>query len=194
MDRIAHFSKEDLEIIKLFQCRIKELQNTKIVRGGTNLSFDFRDDLSLAQKPAHLEREEIIKSFLVSFRYFYLDDEPTNFGKFHNMIHQRLSDPNARQAIDSLRKRFKQVLKTSGSLAYYYKGERVTPEKMIHLWLNGHYFHSDASARSELNQWLKRAGGIFQYLFFDALIELAAILIYYSKVLNLVLESCSDHT
>ncbi|KPK99460.1 MAG: hypothetical protein AMJ91_07735 [candidate division Zixibacteria bacterium SM23_73_3] len=190
----AQFSKEELELIELFQNRIKELQNTKIMRGGTNLNFDFYDDLTMAQKPESLEKEELIKSFLMSFRYFYLNKEPTNFGYFHNRIFQKVRDPKERETLSELRKRFKQVLRTSGGLAYYYKGERVTPEKMIGLWFTGHYFHSDTDARSELDNWLKRAGGIFQFLFLDALKELAAILIYYSKILNLIIEPGSRAT
>jgi len=190
----SQFSNNELKLIELFQNRIRELQNTKIIQGGANLNFDFYDDLTMAQKQENLEKEELIKSFLMSFRYFYLDNDPTNFGKFHNMIHKRVSDPDARKALDSLRKRFKQVLKTSGGLTYYYKGERVNPEKMIHLWLYGHYFHSDAGARAELNEWLRRAGGIFQFLFLDALKELAAILICCSNILNLIIKPESRAT
>lgn len=186
MSSIPEFSKRDLEDIELFRGRVKELQNTKIVRGGTKLSFDFYDDLSLAQKQKHLQKEEIIRSFILSFRHFYLDGEQVHFNRFHNKIIPKVSDPEAREVLKDLRKRYKHVLNNSGSLVYYYKGQKVTPKTMIDLWFNGHYFHSDPVKRDELNEWLNRSGGIFQFLFLDALKELAAILICYSKILGLI--------
>ena len=184
-----HFSKEDLEVIKLFQNRVKELQNTKIVRGGVNLDFDFCDDISFSQKEQHLEKEEAIKAFSMAFRHFYLEKEPINFYKFHNTMVRKICDLQVVAVLISLRDRYARVLNSSGSLAYYYNSEKVTPARIIDLWLNAHYFHSsDAVKRNELNEWLKRAGGIFQFLFLDAVEQLSSILICYSKVLDLITE------
>ncbi len=188
MNLKAQFSEKDLKTIRLFQSRVKELQNTRIIRGGVNLNFNFWDDLSFSQKEQHLEKEETIKAFTVAFRHFYLQKEPINFFKFHNTILPRISDPQAVAVLASLRDRYARVLNSSGSLTYYYKGEKVTPATIIDLWLNAHYFHSHNDAlRKKLNDWLKRAGGIFQFLFLDAVEELSAILIYYAKILDLIM-------
>lgn len=184
----ASFSSEDFEVINLFLCRVKELQNTKMLQGGLKLDFNFSGDLSFAQKDASIEQEEIIKSFITAFRHFYLDDEPTHFPGFHNRIVRRTQDVKAVEVLGSLRKRYKHVLNSSGGLAYYDRGQLVTPKKMIDLWFNAHYFHSDTAKRKELNDRLTRSGGLFQFLFLDALKELSAILIYYGKIVELIIQ------
>lgn len=182
------FSSQDFEVIDLFLCRVKELQNTKMLQGGLKLNFDFSGDLSFAQRDASSEQEEIIKSFITAFRHFYLDNEPTHFPSFHNRIVRGTQDARVVELLGSLRKRYKHVLDTSGGLAYYYRGQLVTPKKMIDLWFNAHYFHSDTAKRKDLNQWLTRSGGLFQFLFLDALKELSAILIYYGKIVDLIIQ------
>lgn len=137
----------------LFVCRADELRQTRLVR-ISGLSGDFSlhfDQKSFAYK-FPLVDENDLRSFLLTFRQFVMHKEPVFIRRVHSIAHQHITSDELRAAIREAVQTWSEVLKSCG-FALSIHGRAITPEYVLDLYINGHYFHNDEQKRAELNSY-----------------------------------------
>lgn len=141
----------DSERLDLFIGRAQELVNTRLVQSGgldasLSLKFHYIEGLSLTvQNPD----EELLRSFLVTFRHFVSKDEPVFVPRVYNLLWMHLQADAIRLELAVSRKHWQDTSKVGG-VDLIFDGARVSPDRLLDLWINGQYFHSDERKRAAI--------------------------------------------
>lgn len=116
--------------------------------------------------------EETIKSFLLSFRVFYMEGEHTNFYSICNLLYKKILDKKVRNDMVTIRSNYSKVLNTS-FIGINFLGKSYSPKDIVDLWFNAEYFHTDIEKVKELDKIVISPGkSLFFYLLIDAVITL----------------------
>lgn len=94
-----------------------------------------------------LPSEHRLKGLYVDFRHFYLNDEPTNVGKFANYLASLTSSKAFRRFLREERTRLRSRFLEDGW--FEYKGKRLSTEQFLDVWFNVEIFHSNRGLRSK---------------------------------------------
>jgi hypothetical protein len=122
--------------LSLFVERATELGNARLLKTG-----GLRTDWSVTFGPGGTEAttydpdEDDFRSYLLTFRQFVSDDEPIFVNRVASILWQRITDDEFR-----------------------FNGERLRPEGLLDLWINGIYFHNDAAKAEKLKRLDGTAG------------------------------------
>lgn len=112
---------------------------------------------------ANTPDEEEVASLARNFRFFYADNEPTQFKKILTKVRRRTQDEWAHSYLDLLSTHYKIAMKDvqiSKSCGY-----PVSNKEIIDLWFNSEFFHSDPSKRqrlSAINSAIGETASLFQ--------------------------------
>ncbi|MGB6369773.1 MAG: hypothetical protein WBF68_01895 [Atribacterota bacterium] len=116
--------------------------------------------------------EETIKSFLLSFRVFYMEGEHTNFYSICNLLYKKILDKKVRNDMVTIRSNYSKALNTS-FIGINFLGKSYSPKDIVDLWFNAEYFHTDIEKVKELDKIVISPGkSLFFYLLIDAVITL----------------------
>jgi hypothetical protein len=96
-----------------------------------------------------LPNEDSLKSLLVSFRPFYLNNEPSNFNRVINIIKKYCRDTEIQVIADSYIDGWKHAL-FNNVIQVSDKDGLITASRIFDLWFNGHYFHSNEDKNEKL--------------------------------------------
>jgi len=142
-------SKDNLH---LFIKKAEELNNTRLLRDGFNPGFTINWNKQQGLKfSSRNPDEDDLKSYLLTFRQFILNDDPVYLYKIYKFCIERLSDNKIKDALIFSRKSWSSSFKRSG-FNLIVRGNEIKPETALDWWINGHYFHNDSSKRSSLSQ------------------------------------------
>jgi hypothetical protein len=169
---IVATDRSDSECLDLFLKRGHQLFDEPVVAsGGLNvglrISGEIGEPLSLSlQQPD----ERLLRSFLMTFRQFVLNNEDVYLPKIHNILWRRIESDEIREHLAAARQRWNGSRKV-GSVGFEADAVRFAPADMLDLWLNGHYFHSDSRKEAELER-LDPIKAIFtRHLMLDLVVE-----------------------
>lgn len=95
--------------------------------------------------------EETIKSFLLSFRVFYMEGEHTNFYSICNLLYKKILDKKVRNDMVTIRSNYSKALNTS-FIGINFLGKSYSPKDIVDLWFNAEYFHTDIEKVKELDK------------------------------------------
>ena len=143
---------EDLAVLRLFHDRVVALANTKLVKSNNSkitASISLKSNADIAFS-ARLPPEEELAQFLMAFRFFYLQKEPTNFPKIINLV-SRYSDDSYTAVGRTLKSQWKNCL-FKNAMNIKINGKHISGSLLIDLWFNAHYFHSETEKRAELDR------------------------------------------
>lgn len=88
-----------------------------------------------------------LKGLYVDFRHFYLQDEPTNVGKFANYL-ASLTDSNVfRKFMKEEKTRLRSTFLENGW--FEHKGERILTKRFLDVWFNAEIFHNNRGPGSK---------------------------------------------
>ena len=151
--RLNMSNHDSLEIF--LEC-VKSLQKRRLVANGlTQFQFHIEFDKDSQRLVCELQEadQEDFRSFLLTFRKFILNDEPVNVDSVLNICRRfvRAEERELKEVLDEIkvvwgyayRRGFVQMQR--GSL-------NLTPQYVLDLWVNGHYFHSDPDKGQKLNE------------------------------------------
>lgn len=146
------FSEIECRQLKLYKERAKKLSQCKIVKDKGNaihcrINFDKKTGLAFETT---LPDENSFKLLLQEFRFFYLNDELTNFNRFTNTIKNKFRDEILHNTIDAYKASWKKAL-FQGAMNISIKNKELTSSYLFDLWLNSEYFHSDEKKEKELS-------------------------------------------
>jgi hypothetical protein len=174
------------EIIDRFLERVEELESTRLLRNGLNVSLKMGWD---ADQGASVEVNPVddddLRSFLTVFRHFVSNDEPMFLNKVFNICHQYLNKDSLKAELIEIRKFWKRALENNG-MRLEIDGSEHTPEDLRRAWINGWSHHNDDEYRRLVKEAPSEAQAIIvKGYFLDALIEA-------SKVITVTGEAVSD--
>jgi hypothetical protein len=159
MVRIVEFrisqslTEPEWEILAEFCAKVRRLIGTKVVssdESAINGKLRYTQDHGM-QFEATVPPEEQISEFLMAFRFFYLEKEPTNFHMILSLLGKHAQDPDAREALKILKAQWANSLfQTTMYLSL--NDHPVTASLLLDLWFNAHYFHSDKEKGEKLAQ------------------------------------------
>jgi hypothetical protein len=163
------------EQLRLFLERVDELKQLRLLRewkSGLQISYQQGQPTRFE---FHQPDEEALRSYLLTFRQFFSDDEPVFMYRIHNLCSLNVRSDVVRERLAESRAAWTKAMKTSG-LGLEIDELTISPEKAMRLWINGHYFHNDYEKR----ELLKKFGSIergftkqqFLILIGDATIQL----------------------
>lgn len=179
-----NFEEQDKKCLRLFLEKVTEMNKTSFVRNLLKISttFNFNQGKGL-EISSQLPDEETLKSFLLTFRHFYLNNSQINFGKICNLLYQKIDNDEIKDNIAKAREVYNKLLNAS-PIGFKFNNEELTPKKIIDLWLNAEYFHTNGVKREVLKQINATVGPFFQFLFISPLYDLVGIINYLANFIR----------
>src|SRR5688500_9120657 len=99
----TQLTEADRTAIRAFKARITELRKTRLASGDR---FQVNASVKLAEgMPPSFEvtlpPEDDLRSFLMAFRFFWADKEPTNCGRIANIVKRAARQPEVQNFIEN---------------------------------------------------------------------------------------------
>ena len=171
-------SENERNKLDLFLRRFKQLERTRFYSNPKlkNIQYKIKgekaDEGFLTRDEIKVPDEETIKSFLLSFRVFYMEGEHTNFYSICNLLYKKILDKKVRDALITIRSNYTEALNTS-FISFNFLGKSYLPKDIIDLWFNAEYFHTDLEKVKELDGILiPPVKSLFYYSLIDIVITL----------------------
>lgn len=131
----------------IFLSSVEELRERPFVLDGL---YEFQFHISIDKESGQLTCEfkeadqEYFRSFLLTFRKFILNDEPSNIDWVLNTCRRFVKDEEAelKEVLDELKAVWGYRYR-KGVVQMHTEGLSLTPEYVLDLWINGQYFHGD---------------------------------------------------
>jgi hypothetical protein len=181
-----HTTDEPNETLRRFVHHVDQLRARRIIR-----EEDLRSSLNLnasretpLQVSHHEPDEEDLRSYLLDFRKFIAEQEPVFLNRVLNVAQRHVTSDEILGGIAGARSAWKDVLQ-KGDLAYRVNQTPLTPELVLDLWINGWYFHNDASKRRRLDA-LTRVP-MSRWLFINAVVSATKVILYVGHVVKIAL-------
>lgn len=170
--------EEGIEKLNLFLRRFDQLKRTRFFSDpqlkniGYQIRGDRADDGFRIGLSIKVPDDDTVKSFLLSFRVFYMKDEPTYFYSVGNLLHKKVSDQTVRGDIAAIRETYSKAL-NHGAISFTFQDKKYSPQGIIDLWFNAVYFHTDVNKVKELDVILKSpTANLFYFLLVDTVVTL----------------------
>ncbi len=161
------------EQLELFKKRADELENCRLIRGGFSATLNIKWDEKVGLTHEITEPDED----------FVSNDEPVFLNKIYNLLHTSLTNEELKNFLIESRKVVKAAQKTAG-LQLEYNGEVISPEQILNMWINGHYFHNDEHLKKKLDELVDSTVMIVRFNFLDFLIETSKQILNVRDVIN----------
>jgi hypothetical protein len=146
---VSGITDDELANICLFRERVEKLAASQAKYQnipGCSYSLDAKTGEHSFE--ANTPDVDDILNIAVQFRFFYADKEPTQFEKILSQTRRRTSDEWAKNYMDRIADWYKTAMKQSDISNTF--GHPVTNRKIISLWFNSEFFHSEPEKRAEL--------------------------------------------
>lgn len=178
------------EQFELFCESVIELQDTSFIKKGVHVSIDIGSsaDGGLLFEPRDWPDEEDLRSFLLSFRPFISEKEPIFLTRIYNICYRQIKDIKIKSLIAKDR-RYWNLANRAPSFAFKYKGKTASPEEIVHLWINGKYFHKDEDKRRVLKALDKRTERFFKLTFIHFIIDGVALILRLDNLIRYAIEN-----
>lgn len=171
-------SENEWDNLDLFLRRFEQLERTRFYSNPKLKNIQYKIKGEKVDKgfqtrfEIKVPDEETIKSFLLSFRVFYMEGEHTNFYSICNLLYKKILDKKVRNDLVTIRSNYTKALNTS-FIGINFLGKSYSPKDIVDLWFNAEYFHTDIEKVKELDKIVISPGkSLFFYLLIDAVITL----------------------
>jgi len=171
-------SENEWDKLDLFLRRFEQLERTRFYSNPKLKNIQYKIKGEKVDKgfqtrfEIKVPDEETIKSFLLSFRVFYMEGEHTNFYSICNLLYKKILDKKVRNDLVTIRSNYTKALNTS-FIGINFLGKSYSPKDIVDLWFNAEYFHTDIEKVKELDKIVISPGkSLFFYLLIDAVITL----------------------
>jgi len=170
---------------KAFVERALELSKLRAIEDGLQSSYNltWSADSSELRMTSREPDEEDFRSFLLLFRQFISDNELVFANRIFNDCIRFIRDDKLKEQVQKARDAWRNAFCSSG-IAMHVDGTELTPEYVIDLWINGHYFHNDADKAAELKELLGQPLQFVRMQLMTALPLLLNSLFYLSGVIG----------
>lgn len=182
---VSSFSEKELRTIELFKKRVISLIEAR-EKYETIPICTYETDQNDVWKnfSAKIPDDDNLLQLFTRFRFFYLQKEPTEFGKVLNIIRKKVKDEWARNYLDWINLWYKIVMKQkriTGNLNH-----PTTNRDIIDYWFNSEYFHSDLNKTNKLKFINDKTGIIAsKFQLFVAVVSCSQWIIYLFVTINI---------
>ena len=190
-------SENEWDKLNLFLRRFEQLERTRFYSNPKLKNIQYKIKGEKVDKgfqtrfEIKVPDEETIKSFLLSFRVFYMEGEHTNFYSIYNLLYKKILDKKVRNDLATIRSNYTKALNTSFT-SINFLGKSYLPKDIVDLWFNAEYFHTDIEKVKELDKIVISPGkSLFFYLLIDAVITLTNQI---SMLKEIIVWATSDST
>ena len=190
-------SENEWDKLNLFLRRFEQLERTRFYSNPKLKNIQYKIKGEKVDKgfqtrfEIKVPDEETIKSFLLSFRVFYMEGEHTNFYSIYNLLYKKILDKKVRNDLATIRSNYTKALNTSFT-SINFLGKSYLPKDIVDLWFNAEYFHTDIEKVKELDKIVISPGkSLFFYLLIDAVITLTNQI---SILKEIIVRATSDDT
>lgn len=144
-------SDDDFKKIRIFFKRAKEISKTKIFSAPqNNISLKINGKAGEPIKfSVILPDEELLRSFYMAFRFFYLQKEDANFLRLINILKRKAENDLAVKYLNLLRDQWTGALSRQ-QIQLRFNDTELKPNLLMDLWFNSHYFHDDDTKENKL--------------------------------------------
>ncbi|MBA7538092.1 hypothetical protein ES705_30366 [subsurface metagenome] len=190
-------SENEWDKLNLFLRRFEQLERTRFYSNPKLKNIQYKIKGEKVDKgfqtrfEIKVPDEETIKSFLLSFRVFYMEGEHTNFYSIYNLLYKKILDKKVRNDLATIRSNYTKALNTS-FISINFLGKSYLPKDIVDLWFNAEYFHTDIAKVKELDKIVISPGkSLFFYLLIDAVSTLTNQI---SILKEIIVRATSDDT
>jgi len=190
-------NKNEWDKLDLFLRRFEQLERTRFYSNPKLKNIQYKIKGEKVDKgfqtrfEIKVPDEEAIKSFLLSFRVFYMEGEYTNFYSICNLFYKKILDKKVRNDLVTIRPNYTKALNTS-FIGINFIEKSYSPREIVDLWFNAEYFHTDIEKVKELDKIVILPGkSLFFYLLIDAVITLTNQI---SMLKEIIVWATSDST
>lgn len=161
---ITGATDEELADICLFRERVEKLSEAQTKYQGIPIGT-YKHDLESGEWAFAANTPDVddIINLAVKFRFFYANKEPTQFEKIATKVRRRANDEWAKNYIDKVSDWYREAMKACDTSSRI--GHPVPNRKIIDLWFNSEFFHSEMDKRSELlivHEKISQEASLFQ--------------------------------
>jgi hypothetical protein len=146
---IVGMGTEEFSNVVLFRERVEKLASAQRKYQGIPISRATStakpDEFTFEANTPDIEE---VASLARNFRFFYADKEPTQFQKILTKVRRCTHDEWACGYMDWLAEQYKEAMKAVQVSAEL--GHPVSNRRIIDLWFNSEFFHSEKSKKQEL--------------------------------------------
>lgn len=160
--KLESVTEEEFQGIENFKHRVEQLHSTKKKDMMPPLSQTSYEDGRVVSYENNVPDIDYVIAISTRYRLLFAEKEPTRFEKIVNIVRRRATDEWAQNYIDNIRLCYLKSLEAddiSNNL-----GLVVENRKMISLWFNSEFFHTDSDKRkilSNINESIGEAGSLF---------------------------------
>ena len=190
-------SENEWNKLELFLRRFEQLERTRFYSNPKLKNIQYKIKGEKVDKgfqtrfEIKVPDEETIKSFLLSFRVFYMEGEHTYFYSICYLLYKKILDKKVRNDLATIRSNYTKALNTSFT-SINFLGKSYLPKDIVDLWFNAEYFHTDIEKVKELDKIVISPGkSLFFYLLIDAVITLTNQI---SILKEIIVRATSDDT
>ena len=186
----TRLDESEWNVLRMFCEKVRRLMGTRIGSGQCDIkgNINYERDKGLTFK-AQLPPEEQIAEFLMAFRFFYLEKEPTHFPKVLGVIGRHTDDQEARTALKLFGQQWRDCL-FGKAMGIEYNDKPITSALLLDLWFNAHYFHQDEDKERELRKLIEGFSEPFaKYMLLDSAMEATKVVYKVYDGLKEIVES-----
>ncbi len=169
--------------LRLFLLRVDELNDLGLLRAWKS-ELKISGEIGQPVKFESFEPdEELLRSFLLAFRQFFLKSEPVYINRIYKLSMEHLRSDFLRERLQQSREAWKDAMR-GGGLRLELNGDQVTPERAMHLWINGYYFHNDAEKRELINTYEPIGRALTRQQFLGLIADATGQLFFAARVIH----------
>jgi hypothetical protein len=128
--------------------------------------------------------EEDLRSFLMGFRKFVSQGEPTHLDRIYNICRQSIRSDQLQEGLVQSRAAWR-AAQRGGGIKIVFNERNLTPTLVMDLLVNGYYFHNDSRKAAALQEiW---PNPITQFTFNNFLVDATRQVFYVGNVVAFAL-------
>jgi|SRR5450759_3527356 hypothetical protein len=173
-----------IDRIRLFVKRQADLSNTRLGKSGFTITLRITGEIDTGGAIApSLPDEDDLRSYLLTFRKFFVEAEPIFLPSILNLAERYLASEKHRDALRKARAGFVGI-RDEGLISLSCTGESLSPEEVADLWINGHYFHDDAAKASRLAELRQPYDPLIRFHFLMFVTTASDVLLFVARILD----------
>lgn len=172
--------------LDLFIQRAEELRTSRAVQKGLKNHLEVKWEKTKGLRiEADQPDAEDLRSFLVPFRKFLMSGEPIFLDGMFNLCDLCLTDKELKERVREEREEWKRVRRRPW-ISLEIDGERLTPERIADLWINGLIFHDNEAKAQAFERMSKEALAVtfLKHQFLDFVIDTTRITLYLAEIVK----------
>lgn len=152
---------EPRQQLELFVRRVNELNQRSIIQQGNFQKLQLRtriDQSGWSHKLSDVDGkpvdEEAFRSLLLALRPFILENESIFLTKVFDICGRYLADNAPREGFNKAKQWWKSDFQRNRDIIQIFDDdELLTPQMILDVWINGHYFHNDPKHLERFERW-----------------------------------------